>query len=111
MGRDHRPYRYIGKRVQSHSRGNREEDCGCRYRRFGRRLFSYTVKLCPPPAFKAECVIINAVECEPYLTADHQLMLEHAEEIMVGVSILMKAVKVNKAFIGIEIISPMLSRR
>ena len=41
-------------------------------------------------------------ECEPYLTADHQLMLEHAEEIMVGVSILMKAVKVNKAFIGIE---------
>ena len=60
------------------------------------------VKLCPPPAFKAECVIINAVECEPYLTADHQLMLEHAEEIMVGVSILMKAVKVNKAFIGIE---------
>ncbi len=47
-------------------------------------------------------LIINAVECEPYLTADHQLMLEHAEEIMVGVSILMKAVKVNKAFIGIE---------
>ena len=47
-------------------------------------------------------MIINAVECEPYLTADHQLMLEHAEEIMVGVSILMKAVKVNKAFIGIE---------
>ena len=44
-------------------------------------------------------MIINAVECEPYLTADHQLMLEHAEEIMVGVSILMKAVKVNKAFI------------
>ena len=64
--------------------------------------FPTQVKLCPPPAFKAECVIINAVECEPYLTADHQLMLEHAEEIMVGVSILMKAVKVNKAFIGIE---------
>ena len=60
------------------------------------------MKLCPPPTFKAECIIINAVECEPYLTADHQLMLEHAEEIMVGVSILMKAVKVNKAFIGIE---------
>ena len=36
------------------------------------------------PSFKAECVIINAVECEPYLTADHQLMLEHAEEVMVG---------------------------
>ena len=68
----------------------------------GGACFPTHVKLCPPPSFKAECVIINAVECEPYLTADHQLMLEHAEEIMVGVSILMKAVKVNKAFIGIE---------
>ncbi len=68
----------------------------------GGACFPTQVKLCPPPAFKAECVVINAVECEPYLTADHQLMLEHAEEIMVGVSILMKAVKVNKAFIGIE---------
>ena len=68
----------------------------------GGACFPTQVKLCPPPAFKAECVIINAVECEPYLTADHQLMLEHAEEVMVGVSILMKAVKVNKGFIGIE---------
>lgn len=68
----------------------------------GGACFPTQVKLCPPPQFKADCVIINAVECEPYLTADHQLMLEHAEEIMVGVSILMKAVKVNKAFIGIE---------
>ena len=68
----------------------------------GGACFPTQVKLTPPPAFKAECVIINAVECEPYLTADHQLMLEHADEIMVGVSILMKAVKVNKAFIGIE---------
>ena len=68
----------------------------------GGACFPTQVKLCPPPAFKAECVIINAVECEPYLTADHQLMLEHAEEILVGVSILMKAVKVNKAYIGIE---------
>lgn len=68
----------------------------------GGACFPTQVKLCPPPSFKAECIIINAVECEPYLTADHQLMLEHAEEVMVGVSILMKAVKVNKAFIGIE---------
>ncbi len=68
----------------------------------GGACFPTQVKLCPPPAFKAECLIINAVECEPYLTADHQLMLERAEEIMVGVSLLMKAIKVNKAFIGIE---------
>lgn len=68
----------------------------------GGACFPTQVKLTPPPSAKAECVIINGVECEPYLTADHQLMLEHAEEIMVGIHILMKAVKVNKAFVGIE---------
>ena len=68
----------------------------------GGACFPTQVKLMPPPGSKAECIIINAVECEPYLTADHQLMLEHAEEIMIGVHILMKAVKVNKAYIGIE---------
>ncbi len=68
----------------------------------GGACFPTHVKLCPPPGNTAECVIINAVECEPYLTADHQLMMEHAEEIIVGISILMKAVKVDKAYIGIE---------
>jgi electron transport complex protein RnfC len=68
----------------------------------GGACFPTQVKLTPPPAAKVECIIINAVECEPYLTADHQLMLEHAEEIMAGVNILMRAVNVNKAFIGIE---------
>lgn len=68
----------------------------------GGACFPTHVKLCPSPTEKVECIIVNAVECEPYLTADHQLMLEHAEEIMVGISILMKAVKVNKAFVGIE---------
>jgi electron transport complex protein RnfC len=72
----------------------------------GGACFPTQVKLTPPPTAKATCIIINAVECEPYLTADHQLMLEHAEEIMVGISILMKAVKVNKAFIGIEANKP-----
>lgn len=68
----------------------------------GGACFPTHVKLSPPPGSKAECIIINGVECEPYLTSDHQLILEHAEEIMVGIQILMKAVKVNKAFIGIE---------
>lgn len=72
----------------------------------GGACFPTQVKLTPPPTAKADCIVINAVECEPYLTADHQLMLEHAEEIMVGIHILMKAVKVNKAFIGIEINKP-----
>ncbi len=68
----------------------------------GGACFPTHVKLCPPPGSKAECVIINAVECEPYLTADHRLMLEKPEEILVGVSLLMKAAKVDKGYIGIE---------
>lgn len=72
----------------------------------GGACFPTHIKLTPPATYKVECLIINAAECEPYLTADHQLMLEHAEEIMVGISILMKAVKVNKAFVGIEANKP-----
>ena len=68
----------------------------------GGACFPTHVKLSPPPGCKAECVIINAVECEPYLTADHRLMLEKADEVLVGVSILMKAAKVTKGYIGIE---------
>lgn len=68
----------------------------------GGACFPTHVKLMPPPGCKAECVIINAVECEPYLTADHRLMLEKPEQILIGVSLLMKAAKVDKAYIGIE---------
>ncbi len=68
----------------------------------GGACFPTHVKLCPPPGAKPEWVIINAVECEPYLTADHRLMLEKADQILVGVDLLMKAGKVNKGFIGIE---------
>mgnify|MGYP000122529595 CR=1 FL=1 len=64
--------------------------------------FPTFIKLCPPPGAKAECVIINGVECEPYLTSDHRTMLEHGEELLVGVTILMKAIAVEKAYIGIE---------
>ena len=68
----------------------------------GGACFPSHVKLSPPPPLKAECLVVNAVECEPYLTADHQLMVEHADEIIVGISILMKAIRVEKAYIGIE---------
>ena len=64
--------------------------------------FPTFIKLCPPPTAKAECVIINAVECEPYITADYRLMMEHADEILVGLELLMKAAKVEKGYIGIE---------
>ena len=64
--------------------------------------FPTFIKLCPPPTAKAECVILNGVECEPYITSDYRLMMEHADEILVGLDLLMKAVKVDKGYIGIE---------
>lgn len=68
----------------------------------GGATFPTHVKLMPPPGTKADVLIINAVECEPYLTSDHQLMMEKTEEILVGTTILMKAVNVNRSIIGIE---------
>ena len=60
------------------------------------------IKYNVPEGKKAEYLIINAAECEPYLTSDHRVMLEHAEEICIGVSILRKALGVPNAYIGIE---------
>ncbi len=68
----------------------------------GGATFPTHVKLSIPQGMKAEMLLINAVECEPYLTADHQLMLEKGPEIMVGTQLLMKAMGVEKAVIGIE---------
>ena len=68
----------------------------------GGATFPTHVKLTPPPNTKAEVLIINGVECEPYLTADHSLMMEKTDEVLVGIELLMKAVGVNKAVIGIE---------
>jgi len=68
----------------------------------GGATFPTHVKLSIPQGKKAEYLIINGVECEPYLTSDHRLMLEKGEEILIGIQILMKAIDVNKAIIGIE---------
>ena len=68
----------------------------------GGACFPTHVKLLPPPGKKADVLIVNGVECEPYLTCDHQLMLEHGEEIIIGIQILMKALGVQRAIIGIE---------
>ncbi|MCK3683273.1 electron transport complex subunit RsxC [Maribellus sp. YY47] len=68
----------------------------------GGATFPTHVKLVPPKGMKAEVLLINGVECEPYLTSDHRLMLEKADEIMVGIQLLMKAMNVDKAVIGIE---------
>ncbi len=68
----------------------------------GGATFPTHVKYMVPDGKKAKYLIINAVECEPYLTADHRVMLERAEEIMIGIQILMKALSAEKALIGIE---------
>lgn len=68
----------------------------------GGATFPAHVKLQVPKGKKANLLIVNAAECEPYLTCDHQLMNEKAREILYGVHILMKALKVTEAVIGIE---------
>ena len=68
----------------------------------GGATFPAHIKYSIPEGKKAEYLIINAAECEPYLTSDHRVMMEHAEEICIGVSILRKALGVPNAYIGIE---------
>lgn len=68
----------------------------------GGACFPTFVKLCPPPGAKPECVIINGVECEPYITSDYRLMMEKGDQLIEGVKILMAGSKVNKGYIGIE---------
>lgn len=64
--------------------------------------FPTHVKLSPPPENNIDTIILNGAECEPYLTADHRLMLENPEDIVYGLKAMMKAAAVNKAYIGIE---------
>lgn len=68
----------------------------------GGATFPTHVKLVPPMGMTAKVLLINGVECEPYLTSDHRLMLEKPDEILVGTQLLMKAMNVEKAAIGIE---------
>ena len=68
----------------------------------GGATFPTHVKMVFPRGIKAECLIINGAECEPYVTADHRLMLEKGEEIMIGISIVKSAIGIEKAIIGIE---------
>ena len=68
----------------------------------GGATFPTHVKLSPPPEKKVDTIILNGAECEPYLTADHRLMLESPNEIVYGLKAMMKAVEVDNAYIGIE---------
>ncbi len=68
----------------------------------GGAAFPTHVKLSPPPEKNIDTLVINGAECEPYLTADHRLMLDRTEEVLAGVAIAAKILKVSRVFIGIE---------
>lgn len=68
----------------------------------GGAAFPTNVKLSPPKEKPIDTVIINGAECEPYLTADHRLMVERPKEVLEGLKIIMKALGVKEGHIGIE---------
>ena len=68
----------------------------------GGATFPTHVKLSIPDGKKAECLIINAVECEPYLTADYRVMMEKGGELLTGARLLAKAIGVDQIYVGIE---------
>lgn len=72
----------------------------------GGATFPTHVKLSIPEGKRAEILIINGVECEPYLTSDYRTMLERGEQLIVGTRILMRAIGVTNAVIGIEANKP-----
>ncbi|MFP4162955.1 MAG: electron transport complex subunit RsxC [Chitinispirillaceae bacterium] len=68
----------------------------------GGASFPTQVKLSPPSNKPVDTLIINGAECEPYLTADHRLMLERTEDLLTGMIILKKILGAKECFIGIE---------
>ncbi|MCR4401842.1 MAG: electron transport complex subunit RsxC [Firmicutes bacterium] len=68
----------------------------------GGAAFPTHFKLTPPPGKSFDTVIVNGAECEPYLSADHRLMVERAGDVVDGVKLLLKATSVKKAYVGIE---------
>ncbi len=68
--------------------------------------FPTHVKLSPPSEAKIDVLILNGAECEPYLTTDHRLMLEHPEEIIEGAKIILNILSINECHIGIEANKP-----
>jgi electron transport complex protein RnfC len=72
----------------------------------GGATFPAHVKLSPPPEKKINTLILNGVECEPYLTADHRLMLEETDRILEGIAVLQRVFPGINAAIGIEANKP-----
>ena len=72
----------------------------------GGATFPTHIKMTVPAGKKCDLLIINGVECEPYLTSDHRLMLEKGAEVLTGASIIMRALGVDSAVVGIEANKP-----
>ncbi len=68
----------------------------------GGAAFPTHVKLSPPPGKPIDTIIVNGAECEPYLTADHRIMLEHPKEVVLGLKAVVKALNAKNCYIGIE---------
>lgn len=68
----------------------------------GGAAFPTHVKLSPPPEKNIDTLIVNGAECEPFLTADHRLMLTRTEEALTGIAIAAKILKVSRIFVGVE---------
>ncbi len=68
----------------------------------GGAAFPTHVKLSPPKGKRIDTVILNGAECEPYLTADHRIMIEEPENVVYGLTLAMKVLKATKGVIGIE---------
>lgn len=68
--------------------------------------FPTHVKLSPPPEAKIDTLVINGAECEPYLTVDHRLMVEHSREIIEGIKIILSILGIKKSYVGIEANKP-----
>ncbi len=68
--------------------------------------FPTFVKLSPPADKPIDTVILNGVECEPYLTSDYRLMLERPQDIISGLRSIMKILGAKNGFIGIEANKP-----
>ncbi|MEW5865490.1 MAG: electron transport complex subunit RsxC [Bacillota bacterium] len=68
----------------------------------GGAAFPSYFKLTPPPGKRFDTVILNGAECEPYLSADHRLMVERPDDVIAGAKLLLKAAGVDRAYIGIE---------
>ena len=68
----------------------------------GGASFPTHVKLSPPPEKKIDTLIINGAECEPFLTADHRLMLEDPASVLAGAAIMGRILGISRVFIGVE---------